>query len=214
MKSKIISIVVFVGLSYLIPLVGNSRLLFTPQVIILIFIAIVLFMTQPPFTLEDTQKNKTEDKLSVIGILLGCMLCQVFSVVEWAYFQDTPSFKLNYLTGLGLGLLLGGTVFRVWCIQTLGKYFTATVQTQNQQRIITQGAYQIVRHPSYLGAYLAIVGSSVLLQAFYGIVVSVVIMFAAYFYRIKVEEEALVKTFGREYLEYQQRTKRMIPFIY
>ncbi|MBK9488550.1 MAG: isoprenylcysteine carboxylmethyltransferase family protein [Haliscomenobacter sp.] len=214
MKSKVISIVVFVTLSYLIPLIGNGRLLFTPQIIMLIFIAIVLFITQPPFTIEDTQKNKTGDKLSVIGILLGCVVCQAFSVVEWAYFQDTPFFKLNYFTGLGLGLLLGGTVFRVWCIQTLGRYFTATVQTQSQQRIITRGAYQFVRHPSYLGAYLAIVGSSVLLQAYYGIVVSVIIMFAVYYYRIKVEEEALVKVFGDEYLEYQQRTKRMVPFIY
>ncbi len=109
---------------------------------------------------------------------------------------------------------MGGTVFRVWCIRTLGNYFTATVQTQANQKVITTGAYSIIRHPSYLGAYLAVVGSSVLLYAYWGIVFSIIIMFLAYWYRIKVEEETLVNEFGDEYRSYQKRTNRLFPFVY
>jgi len=33
-------------------------------------------------------------------------------------------------------------------------------------------------------------------------------------YRIKVEENALKKEFGEEYLDYAKKTKRLIPFLY
>lgn len=143
------------------------------------------------------------------------MLSQIISVVEWAYYRESfHIFKIDSFTSLGLVLLVGGTTFRIWCIRTLGKYFTSTVQTQTNQKVITLGAYSVIRHPSYLGAYLAIVGSAVLLHAYFGIIFSTLIMLAAYWYRIKVEEETLVREFGEEYKLYQARTKKLFPYIW
>ncbi len=36
----------------------------------------------------------------------------------------------------------------------------------------------------------------------------------AYIYRIKVEEQVLLRTFGRQYESYMRRTCALIPYIY
>lgn len=214
MKNKIATILIFLIIGYLLPLAGSVTLLLSMQVCILTTIVVVLFMTQPPVTFQDTQQNKNADKYSVITILAGCLTCQIISIVEWAYFNDSHVFRLDPITVIGIFLLACGTIFRIWSIQTLGKYFTATVKTQSNQKIITTGVYGIIRHPSYLGAYLAIVGSSFLLNAFIGIFFSTLIMLIAYGFRITVEEETLVRTFGEEYTAYQRKTKKLIPYLY
>jgi protein-S-isoprenylcysteine O-methyltransferase Ste14 len=35
-----------------------------------------------------------------------------------------------------------------------------------------------------------------------------------YIYRIKVEERFMIEQMGASYLDYQERTKRMIPMLY
>jgi protein-S-isoprenylcysteine O-methyltransferase Ste14 len=215
MKNKVVAIILFFLFAYLIPLLGNIYLLFSIQVGVLFVFSIVLFLTQPPFSLAETKDTRSKDKLSIVGILGACYISQAFSVIEWAYFRESAQpFSFDFITLLGLFLMIGGTAFRIWCIRTLGRYFTATVQTQSDQKIITTGAYRLVRHPSYSGAFLAMVGSAVFLHAYVGIVVSALAMFAAYFYRIRHEEQTLVASFGEDYKAYQAKTKRIFPFIY
>jgi protein-S-isoprenylcysteine O-methyltransferase Ste14 len=35
-----------------------------------------------------------------------------------------------------------------------------------------------------------------------------------YLYRISVEEKMLVKELGDEYVQYQKRTRRLVPFVF
>jgi len=215
MKNKILSIVVFCGLAYALPLAFNIDLLFSVQPILLAIFAAILLFTQPPLSIMESKEKKSSDKFSVYVILISFLIGQVFSVVEWAYFRDPyHSFTFDGFTIGGIFLVLAGTIFRVWSIRTLGKYFTATVQRVDGHRVITTGAYGILRHPSYTGAFLAALGSSVMLHAYYGIAFTLVVIFLAYYYRIKVEEETLVREFGKEYENYRTRTKKLIPFIY
>src|SRR5271165_2441425 len=51
-----------------------------------------------------------------------------------------------------------GMVLRIWSIVHLGKFFTVNVAIQEGQRVIQDGPYRFVRHPSYSGSILAIVG--------------------------------------------------------
>lgn len=215
MRSKIISIVVFIILFYILPLSPRYDLIFTPQLGFAIFFCILLFVTQPPLIIEETRENYNKDKNSIWIIFIGAALTQFLAVLEWAHFQnDFINFKIDILTVLGLLFSFGGMTLRIWSIKTLGKNFTATVKTHEKQTIIKSGVYKVVRHPSYLGAYIAIVGGSMFMHSYYSIVFSILIMFFAYFYRIKHEEIALVEKFGEEYREYQNETKKLIPLIY
>lgn len=215
MKTKVKFIAVFVLLIYIIPLVAQPYRIVSLPVLSLILVAIILFGTQPPVTLREGQKNEATDRSSIWLILIAVCVIQLMIVLEWAYLHNHPtSLQWDPFTVIGLILLIGGTIFRIWSIQTLGKHFTVAVKTQATQQLIKDGPYQIIRHPSYLGAYLAIVGSAVLLQAYYSIAFATVTMFLTYIYRITVEENTLINHFGNRYKEYQTETKKLIPFIY
>jgi protein-S-isoprenylcysteine O-methyltransferase Ste14 len=214
MKEKIISTIIFVVLAYILPLSGRIEFLGTIQAFILAASAGILFFTQPPLKLTEVKQDQRNDKLSVVLIISGCLICQVASVIEWAYYRRSSFWSWDWQTVTGLALLAGGTIFRVWCIRTLGKFFTTTVKTQEKQHIVRSGAYSIVRHPSYLGAYLALAGSSLFLHAIAAMILTSVLMFLVYVYRINAEETALTETFGDEYTQYRKDTNRLIPFIY
>jgi protein-S-isoprenylcysteine O-methyltransferase Ste14 len=213
MKTKIISILVFVLAAYVLPLSAKVESLRTVQVLVLALIAAILLLTQPPMKISEAKNDRKHDKLSVFFILLGCLVTQAASVTEWAYFGGSLEWKWDLPVISGLILVFGGTVFRIWSIRTLGKYFTATVKIQDKQRVIKTGVYKIVRHPSYLGAYIAMIGSTIFLHNFFSVIFTAVIMLAIYLFRIQAEETALIETFGDEYREYRQHTAELIPYI-
>ena len=83
-----------------------------------------------------------------------------------------------------------------------------------EHRLVRKGPYRLVRHPSYLGAFMATLGCAILLQSWLGLFLAAAMMLLAYSIRIKVEEEALVKAFGEQYVAFQQEAKKMIPFVW
>lgn len=214
MKAKITSVAMFILLAYLFPLTGNISLIPTIRMGILVLFVVVILTTQPPMRFSEAKADKGSDKHSVIFILLGFLLGQMATIIEWAYYSGFHRWVWDSRTIAGLALMTGGTIFRVWCIRTLGKFFTTTVKTQKAQRIITSGPYRVVRHPSYSGAFIAAVGSAVFMHADIAVVLNFVVLFTVYYFRIKAEEETLTGEFGEAYISYRSRTKKLIPFLY
>ena len=75
----------------------------------------------------------------------------------------------------------------------------------------TKGPYRWIRHPAYGGALLTIVGVPLALGTWAGALVTAAIGLAAYSYRVRVEEQALLAAFGDEYREYRRRTWKFLP---
>jgi protein-S-isoprenylcysteine O-methyltransferase Ste14 len=113
---------------------------------------------------------------------------------------------------IGLVLMLGGLVLRWYAVAALGPAFTVTVATRAEQRVVASGPYRWVRHPSYTGSLITILG--VLLCATNVVsLLAFALPLAGYAYRIHVEEGALVAGLGDEYRDYMRRTRRLIPFL-
>jgi protein-S-isoprenylcysteine O-methyltransferase Ste14 len=215
MKTKSITILVFISLVYIFPLIGYIYLVFTAQIGILIFLCIILLITQPSLRIQEAETHRKNDKNSVWFIHAAGAFGQIIIVMEWAYFRSNfHHWHWDGVTILGLLLMSGGLTFRIWSIYTLGKFFTASVQIQTGQVLIQYGPYRIIRHPSYLGAYASIVGSSLFMHSYLCIVISAILMWIVYDYRIAREEDVLINTFGRKYESYQQHTKRMFPLLW
>lgn len=58
----------------------------------------------------------------------------------------------------GFGLLVVGSIVRVWPVFVLGRRFSGLVAIQRDHRPETTGAYQYVRNPSYLGLLVSSLG--------------------------------------------------------
>jgi protein-S-isoprenylcysteine O-methyltransferase Ste14 len=112
----------------------------------------------------------------------------------------------------GLALMLGGLLLRWYAVAVLGTAFTVTVGTRAEQHVVARGPYRWVRHPSYAGSLLTILG--VLLCATNVVaLLAFALPLAGYAYRISIEERALVEGLGDRYSEYMRRTRRLIPFV-
>jgi protein-S-isoprenylcysteine O-methyltransferase Ste14 len=115
---------------------------------------------------------------------------------------------------IGLGLLWCGVALRLWSFRTLGRYFTFTVQTSDDQPVITSGPYRWIRHPSYAGMLVAVMGIGLCLGNWWSLVSLTVAVAGGLVFRIRVEERALLRDLGPDYGDYAATHKRLVPFIW
>ena len=115
---------------------------------------------------------------------------------------------------IGTAVMLMGLGLRIWAIATLGSSFRTTVETHRGQKVISNGPYRLVRHPSYSGLLLTGCGYGIAIQNWLSLIFAIALPLAALLYRIHIEERVMVDSLGTEYTEYQQRTKKLIPWIW
>ena len=115
---------------------------------------------------------------------------------------------------VGLLVMCAGLVLRVWAILELGGFFRGVVTIQEDHRLVSSGPYRYVRHPSYTGFLLALVGLAIALGHWTSLLALLAAGLAGIAYRIHVEERALVGALGNDYRRYQRRTKRLLPLLY
>lgn len=209
---RIVSAIVNILLIIIIPLLFKPGLLFNYKIVIIEIVVFILWLTQPEFSMQETKQEKESDRFSVILILLMSVISIVVPVVQWAYFENGDNF-FGFLGWLGIFFILLGIWIRVWSIMQLGDFFTPTVQIKDDHHLVESGPYALVRHPSYLGAFLCITSGPLILNSVFGYVIACFSMGIAYYYRIKVEEERLLAYFGQAYENYRKKTKSIIPFI-
>jgi protein-S-isoprenylcysteine O-methyltransferase Ste14 len=114
----------------------------------------------------------------------------------------------------GIVIFAAGEALRIWAKTALGRYFTYTVQTSSDQPVITSGPYRFVRHPSYTGLWLMMIGIGFAWANWLGLVVLAVAALGALIYRIRVEERALTSELGESYRRYAEGRKRLVPFVW
>lgn len=150
------------------------------------------------------------------GSLRVVMLTQFVAFGAAFYLAWVPRTRfadLRVAFWVGLLLLVTGAVLRRLCFRALGTWFTGEVRVRPDQRVVRSGPYRWVRHPSYSAGILMVVGTAIALGSWVGTVISLILSFAGYAYRVRVEERALTAALGDDYRQYVQRTKRFIPFV-
>jgi protein-S-isoprenylcysteine O-methyltransferase Ste14 len=128
--------------------------------------------------------------------------------------QGTITYKRTWVFFVGITLMLAGLAFRFYAMRVLGRFFTYDVAVQAGQTIVEAGPYRYIRHPSYTGALITLVGLGLALGNWLALFTILVCMGIAYAYRITVEEAALIAGLGEPYKQYMRRTQRLVPFLF
>lgn len=154
------------------------------------------------------RRGRRQDRGSHAVIFLGIFLSMA---IAFTFRGLSLGIIVGSAQALGLVVMFLGLLYREWSISVLGRSFSTRVVIMEGQRLITKGPYRWIRHPAYGGALLTIVGVPLALGTWAGALVTAGIGLAAYSYRVRVEEQALVAAFGDEYREYRRRTWKFLP---
>ena len=148
-----------------------------------------------------------------ISVLL--VACFVFLFNPTLFGLGMPITPQTTLFGtIGLALDLIGIAFAIWARLVLGRSWAGLIVTvREEDQLVQWGPYAIIRHPIYAGLLLALAGTTLTLgtvASYLGLAAGL----AAFMMRVNLEETALGEHFGEAYREYQQWTKKVIPFVW
>src|SRR4029077_5588899 len=115
---------------------------------------------------------------------------------------------------VGEMIFLAGLALRFWAILTLGRFFKVTISIQQGHRVVRSGPYRVLRHPSYSGLLLILLGLGLMLGTWPGLAALIVLSLVGVLIRIRVEESALIEALGQEYVSYAAETRRRIPGVW
>ena len=118
-------------------------------------------------------------------------------------------------TTLFIGLLeIGGIILMFWAIWTMRTTtFQITPDLAPESVLIINGPYSFIRHPMYTGLLLIVI--ALLFNAVDTLrVTAALVLLVAILIKAGIEENQLEKRFGKDYKEYEKKTKRFIPFVY
>jgi protein-S-isoprenylcysteine O-methyltransferase Ste14 len=181
-----------------------------------LFWAAVLWAFWPEFAIirRARRAKGTQDAKSLQVIMLGQGIASVLAFpLAWV-----PAFQFQAhrvaVFAVGVTVVILGALLRRHCWRMLGGSFTGDVRASADQVVVMRGAYAILRHPSYTAGILLNTGIGIALGSWASAGIQAVASFAAYSYRIGVEERALLATIGEPYRQFMSTRKRLIPFVY
>jgi protein-S-isoprenylcysteine O-methyltransferase Ste14/rhodanese-related sulfurtransferase len=166
-----------------------------------------------PFALTRPHVNpnrRGEDYRSIAhGYILLALIILIGAPIENWYFQiPVPLWQ----SVVGIVISITGVVLMIASRIALGRNFRVYAAPRRSGTIVMSGLYTRVRHPMYTGVIMTVGGWVFMWGSLYTIPcwIGVVIL---YLLKISREEPILVAKFP-EYKEYQERTWRLIPFVY
>ncbi|MBB1285000.1 isoprenylcysteine carboxylmethyltransferase family protein [Flavisolibacter sp. BT320] len=122
-----------------------------------------------------------------------------------------PKTIFSTLAGILIGIT--GVGIMLVCIK---KYFVSLsgikslVQETPSSQLMIKGIHRYMRHPLYLGTFLAIWGLWLLAPTL-SLLISNVVITAYTLYAIQLEETKLIAEFGDQYRAYQKSVPKLIP---
>jgi protein-S-isoprenylcysteine O-methyltransferase Ste14 len=143
--------------------------------------------------------------VAAVGVLL---LRVILPRTVWAGFN----FRNDVVADIGLVILVSSTLLTLWARWTLGKMWSGVPALREKHELHTNGAYRVTRHPIYTGILGMLLGTA-LIVGLPEPVVGLLAAGAVFLVRIPREERLMLQTFGEQYVRYQRRVPRLVPFV-
>ncbi len=154
---------------------------------------------------EQNMAQKIIISIALIGWVILLVLCGLDHRFTWSAVSLPVSLVGNVL--IMLGFLIDFFVFKE------NSYGASTIETFEDQKVISTGLYALVRHPMYMGVLFMMIGVPLALGSWWGLTVLVLIL-PVLIWRI-LDEEKLLKKDLPGYREYAQKVRyRLVPYLW
>ena len=141
----------------------------------------------------------------------------IYLLVRFFGFDKTSLNASLWSTLFGLGelgmmvFMIPGYILLFAGIGLFAQGWRELYRARQQERLVTNGLYGLVRHPQYLGLFVALFGEGVVHWPTVFSVGLFPIIVLAYTYLARKEERQMIQKFGDEYRAYQRRVPMFIP---
>jgi protein-S-isoprenylcysteine O-methyltransferase Ste14 len=209
---SVISIALFLGLAVLGW--GSFAAFFAHPARVALVVVTVVLLVAALFTQGNLSAGEREDRANrwvLVAFLLVSLLAAY--VPAWCDRAGFWTIDGDAVRWLGVALYAAGGALRLWPVFVLGRRFSGLVAIQPGHRLVTDGVYRVIRHPSYLGLIVNALGWALAFRSVLGVLLvapAVLILLG----RIRSEEALLQSQFGAEYDAYRARTRRLVPGLY
>lgn len=163
----------------------------------------------------DVEVVEDEDQWSYAILQFTSLIGLFYAAFDFASEHWTRMYSLEpAIVYTGIILFIISCVERWWGFRAIGKYFNPRIAVYEGHQLTASGPYRYIRHPLYLGVMLNQIAIPMVLSSWGGLIIVFVAILPALIYRIKLEEDFLIKHFGDRYRDYMSITKRLIPGIW
>ena len=156
------------------------------------------------------QREGASSRLSYIVLNVAAFLLMFAGDVTRRWLL-APLYTLNpMIEALGIAITVAGLAFAIWARAYLGMNWSGAVSVKVGHELIRSGPYRWVRHPIYSGMILAFLGTALVRDQVRGLI-AVVLLYAGFKIKSRIEERAMTATFGPEYAQYASTTGAIVP---
>jgi protein-S-isoprenylcysteine O-methyltransferase Ste14 len=135
-----------------------------------------------------------------LAALLGAMI-----------FRDELPIPKAIGRAVGFTVVSAGMALFLWSAFYL-KSATGGLIAPRLTKLVVDGPFRLVRHPTYLAMLIALVGASLATRSAIGLAATLLFFLPVEIHRARMEEQALSHTFGGEaWQEYVSRTGFLLP---
>lgn len=173
---------------------------------------ILLFIAERVYESYYTHRRQTDNPEKdryLLAIIATFTLMVLMAVVEF-YLLRRPIHPAWMMTGFALlvtsALLRWSTITVVggdWAIETYAI----------PEGIQRDGPYHLFRHPYYIGVFLEALSFPLILNAWYALIFSVLVVAPLEGYRAFLEERILAEEFGWIYIRFKREVNRFLPTL-
>ena len=202
----------FVGLLSTVVVLSGGGILLRRPVGVAYIVLFILWMLSTVLGRPVGQSSIYNRSQRVILVLGSLAIIPLVILAPWEYTHFSgPIPRDTVLAWFGLALFAAGICLQTAAMATLQGMYTLRLGVQ-RHRLITTGAYRVVRHPGYLGNILELFGIGLSLSSLFALATAFLVV-PLLLLRIR-DEEAMLKFEYPEYEDYTRHTKRLVPFIW
>lgn len=166
-----------------------------------------LYDTKPTVRAQSSGSRLVQTALLACGFFL---LYRASIGIEWL---DKPIVdQRGWIAWIGVWITAGGVALAIWARTYLGGNWSGTATLKAGHTLIRGGPYRIVRHPIYTGILIAVLGTAIVNGSLHAMF-ALPFFILSYWLKIRTEETLLTSLFGRDYLQYRQQVKALIPYL-
>jgi protein-S-isoprenylcysteine O-methyltransferase Ste14 len=154
---------------------------------------------------------KKQNGMNIIGqggkIILFMLPSLIAAIVVHTYFPQIAALpeSVGFIKPVGYLLLLLGLI--LW-----GAAVVQLMTGFSKGKLVTTGAYGVVRNPIYSSVTFFILPAVALMTLTWVYFVASIFLYVGVMIFIGKEEQQLTKAFGNEYEDYTSRVDRLVPF--